>query len=277
MNEVPLNLLVVDDEALARRRLLDLLDDLRAHYVFGRIDEAASGMAAIKLLSEQTLESRVAPCHAVLADIRMPGMDGLEMASHLSRLSQPPLVAFVTAYDHYAVRAFELNAIDYLLKPIRAERLFNALQKIRERVDLRLVPADMDAIHKIGQAWRNGGRARLACNEHGRLLLVPVAEILYFRAEQKYVEACTASACHLLEESLSHLETEYAPDFVRLHRSVLAARHAITAFERTGEGDPSRGEKTEEPAYGWAWIAKASIRLPVSRRQWITARQTTLK
>jgi len=247
----PLNILLVDDEPLARERLRTLLGDIAAQCPVEVVGEASNGMQALECLRVQVVD-------VVLSDIRMPGMDGIELASHLGRLEKPPAVIFTTAYDNYAVQAFDLNAVDYLLKPVRAQRLLAALQK---------VPAqrpDSDLFAGIGQSVRGGGRTHLSCHERGRLLLVPVSEVLYFKADLKYVTARTVEREYLLDESLTHLENEFAERFLRLHRAVLVARPALAGFEKAAGDDAE--------AYGWALLRGVPEKLPVSRRQWAAAR-----
>jgi two-component system, LytTR family, response regulator AlgR len=195
----------------------------------------------------------------VLADIRMPGMDGLEFAGHLGAMPAPPAVIFTTAYDNYALQAFDLNAIDYLLKPVRGQRLLTALHKAAGAPR-----PDPSVLADIGQAVRGGGRSHLACHERGRLLLLPVAEILYLKADLKYVTARTVEREYLLDEALTHLEEEFGDRFLRLHRSVLVARPALAGFEKVAGDDAE--------AYGWALLRGVPDRLPVSRRQWAPAK-----
>ena len=247
----PLNILIVDDEPLARDRLRTLLADLAVQLPSVVVRAAAHGVPALDLLQVHTVD-------VVLADIRMPGMDGIELATHLGRLEKPPAVIFCTAYDNYAVQAFDLNAVDYLLKPVRAQRLLAALQK---------VPAsrpDGTLFARIGQEIRGGGRTHLSCHERGRLLLVPVGEVLYFKADLKYVTARTAEREYLLDEALTHLEGEFADRFLRLHRSVLVAKTALAGFEKAAGDDAE--------AYGWALLRGVPEKLPVSRRQWAPAK-----
>jgi len=247
----PLKILLVDDEPLARDRLRTLLGDIAAQCPVDIVGEAANGLQALEALHEQAAD-------VVLADIRMPGMDGIELAAHLGRLEKPPAVIFTTAYDNYAVQAFDLNAVDYLLKPVRAQRLLAALQKVpAQRPDSALLAG-------IGQAVRGGGRTHLSCHERGRLLLVPVPEVLYFKADLKYVTARTVDREYLLDESLTHLESEFADRFLRLHRAVLVARTALAGFEKAAGDDAE--------AYGWALLRGVPEKLPVSRRQWASAR-----
>ena len=247
----PLKVLIVDDEPLARDRLRALLSDLAVQLPSEVVGEAANGLLALEVLREQTVD-------VVLADIRMPGMDGIELATHLGRFEKQPAVIFTTAYDNYAVQAFDLNAVDYLLKPVRAQRLLAALQKVPgPRPDATLLAG-------IGQEVRGGGRTHLSCHERGRLLLVPIAEVLYFKADLKYVTARTVEREYLLDEALTHLETEFADRFLRLHRAVLVAKTALAGFEKTAVDDAE--------AYGWALLRGVPEKLPVSRRQWAPAK-----
>lgn len=249
---IPLKVLIVDDEPLARERLRTLLSDIAIQLPNAVAGEAANGIEALAVLREQAVD-------VVLADIRMPAMDGIELAGHLGACEQPPAVIFTTAYDNYAVQAFDLNALDYLLKPVRTQRLLTALQKVRG-----LPPADPALLADIGRALRGGGRTHLSCHERGKLLLVPVAEVLYFKADLKYVTARTREREFLLDEALTHLESEFADRFIRLHRAVLVARQALAGFERAAGDDAE--------AYGWALLRGVPEQLPVSRRQWAPAK-----
>jgi len=250
--ESPLKILLVDDEPLARERLRALLGDIAGELPSEVVGEAGNGLAALDFLRQQAVD-------VVLADIRMPGMDGIELAGHLGGLARPPAVIFTTAYDNYAVQAFELNALDYLLKPVRAQRLLTALHKAVGKPS-----ADPALLNGIGQAARGGGRTHLASQERGRLLLVPVAEVLYFKADLKYVTARTREREYLLDEALTHLEGEFAERFIRLHRSVLVAKTALAGFEKAAGDDAE--------AYGWALLRGVPEKLPVSRRQWAPAK-----
>lgn len=241
----PLRILLVDDEAPARSRLRVLLQDICGEFPNQVAGEADNGVAALALLERTAAD-------VMLVDIRMPRMDGIELARHVTALPQPPAVVFVTAYDQYAVQAFELNAIDYLLKPVRAPRLLAALQKARRRA----APPPREALAQAADAPRR----HLSCTERGRILLVPLEHILYLRAELKYVTARTGEREYLLDESLTHLEQEFAQRFVRVHRSCLVAREAIAGFER------NHGDEAESQ---WLVLVKGTMeKLPVSRRQW---------
>jgi len=240
-----LSVMIVDDEAPARARLRDLLADIRAELPNAVVAEAANGLLAMEAIAGRAVD-------VVLVDIRMPTMDGIELARHLVQLEEPPGIIFVTAYDSYAVHAFELNAIDYLVKPVRAQRLAAALHKVR-RSRLALAP-------RLLAELQQGARTHLSCHERGRLLLIPLTDILYLKAELKYVTARTTSREYLLDESLTHLEDEFAARFIRLHRSALVAREAIAGFEKNDAGDA----ETQ-----WQAILHGiPERLPVSRRQW---------
>lgn len=247
-----LKILIVDDEALARSRLRELLGDIAGDTPSEVVGEAVNGIAALEFL-------QINPVDVVLADIRMPGMDGIELAGHLGGMATPPALIFTTAYDNYAVQAFDLNAVDYLLKPVRAQRLRTALQKARPHL-----AEEQTLLADIGQKVRGGGRSHLACNERGRLLLVPIADVLYFKADLKYVTARTVDREYLLDEALTHLEEEFAERFMRLHRAVLVAKNALAGFEKAAGDDAE--------AYGWALLRGVSEKLPVSRRLWSAAK-----
>ncbi|MCF8199725.1 MAG: LytTR family DNA-binding domain-containing protein [Sulfuritalea sp.] len=240
----PLRLLLVDDEAPARARLRDLLGDIAPELATEVVAEAADGFAALEQAPSSAID-------VALIDIRMPGMDGVELARHLARLPDPPAVIFVTAFDRYAVQAFELAALDYLVKPVRAARLADALKKARPRT------YDANRLEKSALTIRQN----LSCLERGRILLVPVAQILYFRAEQKYVTARTEEREYLLEESLVHLESEFSDRFLRIHRSCLVARNALAGVEHATE-------EADGEARWQVILDRVAERLPVSRRQW---------
>ena len=243
MNDEPLRVLVIDDEAPARKRLCDILHDCAAQVPLQIVAEASDGTDALEWLNRD--EADVA-----FVDVRMPSMDGIEFARHAQKLARPPAIVFTTAFDAYAVKAFEVNAMDYLLKPIRRERLALALQKVRKRTQ--------DAVGHLPDVSRRA-RRHLSVVERGRVVLVAIPEILYLRAEAKYVTIRTAERELLLEESLSSLETEFAEEFVRIHRSCLVRSEAIAGFERVN--DPESDSR-------WvAIVAQTGERLPVSRRQ----------
>ena len=245
----PARILIVDDEAPARRRLVDLLDDCREQFPLIIADEAINGVEAIERISQGGID-------IVLTDIRMPVMDGLEVAQHVARMESPPKLIFTTAFDQYAVKAFELNAIDYLLKPIRQERLLVALNKAAQ-----VKPAQADAVAEATQSRRK----HLSIHERGKIVLVPVEDILYLKAELKYVTVRTTQKEFLLEESLTKLEEEFASIFTRLHRNTLVATAAVTGFEKvSGDGE----DDGEGGATHWVAVVRGvPERLAVSRRQ----------
>ena len=207
----PLRALIVDDEAPARRRLRDVLADCASACAVTVVGEAADGLSALTYLERGDID-------LVLLDIRMPGMDGIECASHIQKLDSAPAVIFITAYDAYACQAFELNAIDYLLKPVRAERLLRALEKAHKL---------SEAAVQLLRAAHPKARTHLSVNEKGRIVLIPLQEILYLKAELKYVTVRTIAREFLLEESLSRLEEEFCETFLRIHRNCLVARARI--------------------------------------------------
>lgn len=240
-----MHILLVDDEPLARQRLQTLLADCAAvpgAPAVGMVYEAATADAARAVLA-------TAPVDLVLLDIYMPGTSGLALAQALRVLPRPPAVVFVTAHAGHAVTAFELDAADYLTKPVRLERLVQALQKAA-----RGRPQDADA------AAGAPADDALVIHERGRTVRVPVAEVLYFKAELKYITVRTRAASHILDGSLSDLEARFGARFLRVHRNALVARHAIRALEKH-YFDAEEGE-------GWAVrMHGLSELLPVSRRQ----------
>jgi two-component system, LytTR family, response regulator AlgR len=233
---------LADDEAPARERLKELLDDIATLVPTLVVGEARHGVEALERLPDSGAQ-------VLLLDIEMPGMAGLEVARHLAALEQPPGVIFITAHDRHAVEAFELNALDYLLKPVRSERLAAALKK---------AAGAGPAAERLARA-ADRAREYLSIVERNRIALVPVREIVFLRAEQKYVTLRTREREYLIEEALVSLEREFADRFVRIHRNCLVARAAIRGFERAGDG--------EEPT--WLVILDGlTERLAVSRRQW---------
>jgi two-component system response regulator AlgR len=248
-----MRIFIADDEAPARDRLKELLGDIAAEVPTSVVGEARNGLEALEAVPSSGAE-------VVLLDIQMPGMGGLELARHLAGLERPPAVVFVTAHDRHAVEAFELNALDYLLKPVRAERLAAALRKASTSG-----PAGREQLERAAQAPRE----YLSVIERSRIVLVPVRDILFLRAEQKYVTVRTREREHLVEESLVALEREFcneavAHPFVRIHRNCLVARGAIRGFERAAAG---------EEAHWQVVIDGLAERLPVSRRQWPLVRE----
>jgi two-component system, LytTR family, response regulator AlgR len=243
-----LRVLIVDDEAPARERLKDVLQDCSSEIELEIVGEAATARDAADALART-------PTDVILLDIRMPEMDGLEFAQHLQKLPQPPSIVFTTAYDAYAIRAFEVHAIDYLLKPIRAGRLKEALLRARSR----RIP-DAAALRDLSKT----APAFLSAQERGRIHLIPISDVIYLKAELKYVTVRTAEREYLIEDALARLEQEHADRFVRVHRNCLVARAAIRGFER-GSG-ASEGH--------WLTLLEGcDDKIAVSRRQQAIVRE----
>ena len=216
---------------------------------------AVDGMAGVEAM--RAALARGYPYQLALIDMKMPRMNGIELAQHLAKTESPPAVIFVTAHDEYAVRAFEVNALDYLMKPVRAARLAQALRKAAGT--LRGPSAEALA--------RSNPQARryLSISERGRLTLVPVADIVYLRAELKYITVRTATRSYILDGSLSELEDKYKRVFLRVHRNALVARRAVRAVEK--HFDEHEGE-------GWAVrLHGLDEVLVISRRQLAAVRE----
>lgn len=209
-----MKVLIVDDEAPARDRLRRLLGQIEGVEVVG---EAADGESA--LAAQQQFQPDV-----LLLDIRMPGMDGMACAREMTQLPQPPSVIFTTAYSEHALEAFEAEAIDYLVKPVRKERLEQALARVQ-----RMAPLSEDSTEEQS-------RQHLTVRKHGGLHLIPVDAIRYFQADQKYVTAYLPGREELLEESLKQLEEEFGARLLRVHRNALVNLDAIAGLEKDREG-----------------------------------------
>lgn len=239
---LPLRIFIVDDEQPARSRLRDLLADCEAQIPLEVVGEASNGVEALAQLADLAAD-------VVLLDIRMPGMSGIEVAQQLHQRAHAPVIIFTTAYDAYAIQAFELHAADYLLKPIRLRRLFEALTRARE-----VVPVRTEVLTELLPE----ARQQLSIHERGKIHLVALDKVLFLRAEAKYVTVHTAEREYLIEESLTMLEKEFATRFVRIHRNCLVAKSAIVGFERY--------QGKEESGWG-VRLRSCSELLPISRRQ----------
>lgn len=211
-----MRVLIVDDEAPARARLRALIEEIGGAEVLG---EAADGLQALDCVS--ALEPDV-----VLLDIRMPRMDGIEAARHLGALAEAPCVVFTTAYDEHALQAFEANAIAYLLKPVRREKLAAALERAS-----RLSRRQLAEVRDLPRS-----RGHVAVRQRDGLKLIPIDDVLCFTADQKYTTVRHVGGVELIEDSLRTLEHEYAERFVRLHRNTLVATARLVALERIGDG-----------------------------------------
>jgi two-component system response regulator AlgR len=238
-----LRMLLVDDEPLARSRLRTLLADCQAPAAEVSA-EAGNAAQAMEHLRRQAFD-------AVLLDIHMPGADGLALAGVLRSLPDAPAVVFVTAYAEHAVAAFELEAVDYLTKPVRLERLQSALAKVERTVQ--------------GRQGADTEQEVLVIQDRGRTERVPVTEVLYFKAELKYITVRTAARSYILDGSLSDLEERHGAQFLRVHRNALVSRRAVRALEK--HFDPEEGE-------GWAVrLNGIDESLAVSRRQLSAVRE----
>jgi two-component system response regulator AlgR len=240
-----LKVLIVDDENLARSRLRTLLADCSSPAA-EVLAEAANAVQAMSALQHQRFD-------VVLLDIHMPGADGLALAQNIAAQPHPPAIVFVTAHAEHAVQAFDINAVDYLTKPVRLERLQQALQKTERLMSVGIAQGQ-DLAEKI-----------LIIQDRGRTERVPLTEVLYLKAELKYITVRTASRSYILDGSLSELEEKYAAQFMRIHRNALIARRAVRALEK--HYDPEEGE-------GWAVrLNGIDDVLAVSRRQLSAVRE----
>lgn len=214
-----MKILIIDDEHLARQRLRQVIEELG---VANFITEGSNGEQALQLCQQDQPD-------IVLLDIRMPGMDGIEAAQHIMKLETPPAIIFTTAYDQYALSAFDTHAVDYLLKPIRKERLSEALESAK-----RLTKVQMENLNVEGQS--SSQRQHISARLGGELRLISIDDIRYFLAEHKYVTVCYGEGSVLIEESLRSLETEFEKTFLRIHRNALVAKNAIVALEKDKSG-----------------------------------------
>ena len=211
-----LKVLIVDDEPPARERLRGLLGEIGDIEIVG---EAATGDQALGHTHDLSPD-------VVLLDVRMPGMDGLEAARHLNVLDEPPAVIFTTAYDQYAVEAFEAHAVGYLLKPVRKEQLAAALTRAG-----RLTRAQLQTLAAAGTR-----RSHLAARRRDGLRLIPLEEVQYFLSDQKYTTVRHLGGEDLIEDSLRLLESEFGASFVRIHRNALVGVKYLERIERAAEG-----------------------------------------
>jgi len=212
-----MKVVIADDEPLARERLRSLL---AAHPDVEVVAEVGDGRAALEACAGHEPD-------LVLLDIAMPGMDGLEAARHLAAFEPRPAVVFCTAYDAHALSAFDAAAVDYLVKPVRPERLDDALGRVRTFAAGLGRGRDTDG---------DGRRTHLCARLRGSLRLIPIEEVHYLQAEEKYVVVHHARGEDLIEESLKSLEEEFGDRFLRIHRNCLVARHELVELRRDPEG-----------------------------------------
>ncbi len=231
-------LIIVDDEEPARERLEHLLEEVPNWEIVAGCGTGAEALALV-----QTLEPA-----AVLLDIRMPGMSGIETARHLTTLESPPAVVFTTAYDEYAIEAFDAQAVGYLLKPVRLERLRQALEQAA-----RLSASQLRQVAKANAETH--ARRHIAARLGDQVRLIPLSDVLMFRADRKYVSVVQASGEDLIDESLKDLEEEFSENFVRVHRSVLVNAAYIESLDKEAHNKYVVRLRAREET------------LPVSRRQ----------
>ena len=253
----PLRVLIVDAEPLARLRLRQLVADCSDPpvEVAGEAADAAQALAWLKNHA----------CDLLLLDINMPGADGTQLAAELKRrgaLHDAPAVVFVTAHPQHALKAFELDAADYLTKPVRRERLRDAFKRVAQRIAQRAPEPVRD-------------EPTLVVSDRGRIERVPIGQVLYLKAELKYVTLRTAAHTYVLDEPLAELEQRLGERFLRVHRNAIVARQAMRVLERramAGEGD-------DEAGGGESWavrVAPTDEWLAVSRRQLAAVREAVL-
>ncbi len=241
-----LRVLLVDDEDLARMRLRSLVAQCASPQTVV-VGEAGNAGEALAWLATND-------CDLVLLDIRMPGRDGMQLAAEIKARAPAPAIVFVTAHADHALQAFDLEAVDYLTKPVRRERLQAALTRVAQRA-----------------AASPEAEPVIVVSELGRVVRVPVREVLYLKAELKYVSLRTAARTHVLDDALTDLEQRLGSRFLRVHRNALVARHAMRALERRPASDDEGGE-------GWAVrVAPVDEWLAVSRRQVAAVREAMLE
>lgn len=218
-----MRILIVDDEQLARDRIRRILEESDEHEIVG---EATNGQEALESIDQKHPD-------VVLLDIRMPGIDGLEVARHLVGLEEPPAVIFTTAYDEHALEAFKVHAVDYLLKPVRQERLQEALSKALKpnKTQWRSLNRQADGTPKA--------RTHISSRTRRGIALVPINEVYYFRAEHKYVTVRHKDGEVLIEDTLKELESEFGERFLRIHRNCLVAKEYLQALEKNASGLPT--------------------------------------
>jgi two-component system response regulator AlgR len=256
---MPLRVAIVDDEELARLRLRTLLADCVAPAA-RVVAELGSATAALQWLAQQR-------CDVLLLDIRMPGLDGLQLAERLLARPPAPAVVFVTAHAEHALAAFDVQAVDYLTKPVRRARLQEALARVARRNGHPVMPEPPPRLPATAAA---GDEQVIVVHERGERVRVPLAEVLYLKAELKYVTLRTAARIYLLDESLAELAERLGARLLRVHRNALVAVSAVRALERHHFTDLDDAPDAAERNGAWAWavhIGATDEWLAISRRQ----------
>jgi two-component system response regulator AlgR len=251
----PLRVLVVDDEELARLRLKSMVAECAEPRCTVAGEAANASQALVWLTTHE--------CDLLLLDVQMPGRDGTQLAAELRLKSPAPAIVFVTAHPQHALRAFDLDAVDYLTKPVKRERLQMALRRVAQRLATgQPVTAQPLPATEEGPV--------IVVSDRGRIIRVPVADVLYLKAELKYVTLRTAEHTHVLDDSLAELEERLGEHFLRVHRNALVSRRAVRALERR----TLAGDSEEEGSEGWAvCMAPVGEWLAVSRRQVAAVRE----
>ncbi len=251
----PLRVLVVDDEELARLRLKILVGECGEPTAVV-VGEAANAAQALVWLATRS-------CDLLLLDVQMPGRDGTQLAAELRLRNPAPAIVFVTAHAEHALKAFDLEAVDYLTKPVKRERLQAALRRVAQRMGTPVTAANSGApVEEEGPV--------IVVSDRGRVIRVPVADVLYMKAELKYVTLRTADHTHVLDDSLAELAERLGDRFLRVHRNALVAKRAVRALERRAIA----GENADDGLEGWGvCIAPVNEWLAVSRRQVAAVRE----
>ncbi|MCP4188952.1 MAG: response regulator transcription factor [Gammaproteobacteria bacterium] len=224
-----MKVLIVDDEKPARDRLTRMVDRLSDYEVVG---QAASGDQALQ-------QADACEADIILMDIRMPGLDGIQAARHLSQMPQPPAVIFTTAYADHALEAFETHAVDYLLKPVKKERLQKALEAAKKPTRAQVEQSN-DVLANIE------ARQHICARVRGNLVLVKLDDIYFFHAEQKYVTVRHKAGEVLIEDPLKSLEKEFANGFVRIHRNALINLKYLAGMRVQDDGQHVRFSEIED-------------------------------
>lgn len=267
LTQAPLTVLIVDDEPLARARLRALLESCRDPHA-QVVAEAGTASGAQAWLREHG-------CDLALLDVQMPGPDGLMLADSLRHHPRPPLVVFVTAHARHAVEAYELEALDYLTKPVRLERLQATLARVAQRLRERDAAAQLAAAPAVGHEDEV-----IPINDRGRVMRLPVAEVLYLKAELKYLTVRTATHRYVMDGTLNDWEQRLGARFLRVHRNALVAKSAVRELDRhlpsEAEPESAHAPLDDGGAPGEAWavrVAHVGEWLSVSRRQLTSVRE----
>lgn len=216
-----MDVLIVDDEILARQRLARMVEKIEGFNVIAEAGDAEQAMSAVLTHDPDV----------VLLDIRMPGKDGLSLAEEISTLDDPPAIIFCTAFDQYALDAFNTNAVGYLLKPVKAEQLLQVLDKAS-----RLNKIQRQAAEQKLATPKSGGRNHISAKTRRGVELISLDDVRYFIADHKYVTVFHLQGEHLLDETLKELEEEFGNRFLRIHRNALVSVKHIEAIERNMQG-----------------------------------------